>query len=58
MNKAQLKLIDNQLLEEGRGRVMVVNANFKNILGISWWSVVLVEETAVPGENHKHAANQ
>jgi hypothetical protein len=48
----------DQLLEEGRGRVMVVNATFNNISDISWWSVLLVEETAVPRENHKPAANQ
>jgi hypothetical protein len=31
---------------------MVFNATFNNISGISWWSVLLVEEeTGVPGEN-------
>jgi hypothetical protein len=29
---------------------MVLNATFNNILGISWQSVLLVEETGVPGE--------
>jgi hypothetical protein len=32
---------------------MVFNATFNNILAISWWSVLLVEETGVPGENHR-----
>ena len=32
---------------------MVFNVIFKNILVISWWSVLLVEETKVPGENHR-----
>jgi hypothetical protein len=32
--------------------VMVLNATFNNISAISWWSVLLVEETGVPGENH------
>ena len=27
-------------------------ATFNNISVISWWSVLLVEETRVPGENH------
>jgi len=36
---------------------MVVNATFNNILVISWRSVLLVEETGVPGENHQPAAN-
>jgi hypothetical protein len=26
---------------------------FNNISVISWWSVLLMEETGVPGENHK-----
>ena len=29
---------------------MVFNATFNNITVISWWSVLLVEETGVPGE--------
>jgi hypothetical protein len=33
-----------------RVRVMVFNATFNNT--ISWWSLLLVEETGVPGENH------
>ena len=32
-------------------RVMVFNATFNNISVISWWSVLLVEETGVHGEN-------
>jgi hypothetical protein len=31
---------------------MVFNATFNNISVISWWSVLLVEETRVPGDNH------
>ena len=33
-------------------RVMVFNATFNNISAISWQSVLLMEETGVPGENH------
>jgi hypothetical protein len=29
------------------------NATFNNISAISWWSVLLVEETRVPGENQR-----
>ena len=36
-------------------RVMVLNAIFKNISVISWRSALLVEETGVPGENHRSA---
>ena len=35
--------------------VMVFNAPFNNISIISWQSVLLVEETGVPGENHRPA---
>ena len=38
-------------------RVMVFNATFNNISVISWWSVVLVEETAVPVEIHQPVAS-
>jgi hypothetical protein len=31
---------------------MVFNATFNNISFISWWSVLLVEETRVPGEKN------
>jgi hypothetical protein len=31
---------------------MVFNATFNNISVISWHSVLLVEETEVPGENY------
>jgi len=32
---------------------MVSNATFNNISAISWRSIVLVQETGVPGENHR-----
>jgi len=32
---------------------MMFNATFNNISVISWWSVLFVEETGVPGENHR-----
>ena len=32
---------------------MVFNATFNNISVISRWSVLLVEETGLPGENHR-----
>jgi hypothetical protein len=35
----------------------VFNATFNNITVISWWSVSLVKETGVPGENHRPAAS-
>jgi len=36
---------------------MVFNTTFNNISAISWISVLLVEETGVPGENHRPAAS-
>jgi hypothetical protein len=35
---------------------MVFNATFNNISVISWLSVLLVEETEVPGENNQPVA--
>jgi len=36
---------------------MVLNTTFNNISVISWRSVLLVEETEVPGENHRPAVS-
>ena len=38
-------------------RFMMFNATFNNISVISWRSVLLVEETGVPGENHRPQTN-
>ena len=38
-------------------RVVVLNTSFNNILVILWQSVLLVEETGVPGENHGPVAS-
>jgi hypothetical protein len=40
-----------------RNMVSVFNATFNNISVISWQSVLSVEETRVPGENHQPAAS-
>jgi len=36
---------------------MLLNTNFNNISVISWRSVLLVEETGVPRENHRPVAS-
>ena len=36
---------------------LVVNATFNNMSVISWRSVLLVEETGVPCENHRPVAS-
>jgi len=36
---------------------LVFNATLNNISVISWQSVLLVEETVVPGENHQPIAS-
>jgi hypothetical protein len=36
---------------------LVFNATFNNISVISWWSVLLVDQTRVPGENHRPVAS-
>jgi len=38
-------------------RVKVFNTTFNNMLVISWQSVLLMEETGVPGENHPPIAS-
>ena len=38
-------------------RVLLFNATFNNISAILSWSVLLVEETRVPGANHRPAAS-
>jgi hypothetical protein len=42
----------NPKLEIIRVRVMAFNATFNNISVISWQSVLMMEETGVPRENH------
>jgi hypothetical protein len=37
--------------------IMVFNATFNNISAISWRSVLLVDETGVPGENNRPVAS-
>ena len=34
---------------------LVFNVTFKDISAISWRAVLLMEETGVPRENHRHA---
>jgi hypothetical protein len=36
---------------------MVFNATFNNISVISWQSILLLEESRVPGENHRPVAS-
>ena len=50
-----IKDMDNILI--GFGLVYDVYATFNNISVILWHSVLLVEETGVPSENHKPAAS-
>jgi hypothetical protein len=54
-----IEIIDNlSLFYLGKLVVkMVFNATFNNISVISWPSVLLVDVTGVPGENHRHAAS-
>jgi hypothetical protein len=37
--------------------IVVFNTTFNNISVVSWQSVLLVEETGVPGENHRPVAS-
>ena len=40
-----------------RFKAVVFNNIINNISAITWRLVLLVEETEVPGENHRHATN-
>ena len=58
MNKSNSQLLrgitlTNNLRSNLGFRFMVFNTTFKNIYVISWQSVLLMEETGVPGENHE-----
>ena len=48
-----LRRVMVHMLQSFWGGVMVFNVTFNNISAISWRSVLLVEETGVPGENHR-----
>jgi hypothetical protein len=48
---------DQKWLNILRVNVMVFNATFNNCSAISWWSVLLVEKTGVPRENHRPASH-
>jgi len=37
--------------------LVVLNATFNNISAISWRSVLLVEQTGIPGKNHRTSAS-
>jgi len=46
------------IIDVGLGfKFMVFNATFNNISVILWLSVLLVEETGVPKENHQPVAS-
>ena len=47
---------ENQTTKSEEVRVIVFNTTFNNILVISWQSVLLVEETGGPRENHRPVA--
>ena len=33
--------------------IIVLSTTFKNVSVVSWWSVLFVEETGLPGEYHR-----
>jgi hypothetical protein len=54
-NKKIIKIIckDAKKNRRVRVRVVVFNATYMYISVILWWSILLVEETGVPRENHR-----
>ena len=55
--KLVLQIIKKMSGQWVRVRAMVFNATFNNISDISWQSVLLVDETRVPGEDHRLATS-
>ena len=53
----RIGILTCRLVSRGGRGIMVFNATFNNNAAISWLSVLLVEETGVPGENHPPAAS-
>ena len=51
-------MLQIQTLLVGSWWFMVVNTTFNNISVISWRSVLLMEETGVPRENHQLVADK
>jgi hypothetical protein len=45
-------------IDDFKVKVMVFNTTFNNISFISWWSILLMKETGVPGQNHWPAGSQ
>ena len=51
-SRQKIYLIKEVLFSNTGVKVMMFNATFNNISAISWLSVLLMEKTAVPRENH------
>jgi hypothetical protein len=49
---AEVRLLNVKKKEKKKVGFMVFHATFNNISVLSWPSVLLVEETGGPGENH------
>ena len=56
LNRSQLHVQYLLMIRGDIVRVMVFKSTFNNISVISWQSVLLVEETGVPRENHRPVA--
>jgi hypothetical protein len=52
-DKNQLHVLEYAIKIQNMVRVMVFNATFNNSSAISLRSALLLEETGVPGENHR-----
>jgi hypothetical protein len=49
----KIPLCHNCLLNNTKDDLFLEKKNIETISAISWWSVLLVEETGEPGENHR-----
>ena len=51
------KVLNVNIVVGVRVRVVVLNGTFNNISVVSWLSVLLVEETGVPGKSYRPVIN-
>ena len=56
-NNKTISLLETKYIDFGLAWFMMFNTTFNNISVISWRSVLLVEETEVPRENHHPVAS-
>jgi hypothetical protein len=55
--RSEVNILNHSATLKYFGWFLMFNATFNNFLVILWWSVLLVEETGVPGKSHPPVAS-